>query len=363
MPVRLPARPSPGAEYFLELSFTTKESTKWAKAGFEVARQQLALDAGSPAVRPVPLASVAALSHLDGGDRVTVTGEDFTVVVDKSSGTITSYEVRGARLITSGPAPNFWRAPTDNDHGNGQHTRNQTWRDAGANRKVTDVTVRALRDRAVEIKVAGTLPTTVESTYTTTYTVFGNSEIKVDHTLHPGASSLPYIPEVGSLLFLPARLEQLRYYGRGPEENHWDRNYGTDVGIYSGTVSGQWTSYIRPQENGNKTDVRWAALTDRRGVGLLVSGEPLLEVSASHFTPEDLSVGARHDYQLTPREAVVLRVNHRQMGVGGDNSWGAHTHDEFKLLANRDYAYSYRLRPLTDVDEAMAASRRPTATE
>ncbi|GAA3986025.1 glycoside hydrolase family 2 TIM barrel-domain containing protein [Streptomyces plumbiresistens] len=363
VPVRLPARPSPGAEYFLELSFTTKESTKWAKAGFEVARQQLALDAGSPAVRPVPLASVTALSHLDGGDRVTVTGEDFTVVVDKSSGTITSYEVRGTRLITSGPAPNFWRAPTDNDHGNGQHTRNQTWRDAGANRKVTDVTVRALRDRAVEIKVAGTLPTTVESTYTTTYTVFGNSEIKVDHTLHPGASSLPYIPEVGSLLFLPARLEQLRYYGRGPEENHWDRNYGTDVGIYSGTVSGQWTSYIRPQENGNKTDVRWAALTDRRGVGLLVSGEPLLEVSASHFTPEDLSVGARHDYQLTPREAVVLRVNHRQMGVGGDNSWGAHTHDEFKLLANRDYAYSYRLRPLTDVDEAMAASRRPTATE
>jgi beta-galactosidase len=363
VPVRLPARPEPGAEYFLELSFTTKESTKWAKAGFEVARQQLALDAGSPAVTPVPLARVPALRHLDAGDQVTVTGRDFTVVVDKGSGTITSYEVRGTRLITSGPAPNFWRAPTDNDHGNGQHTRNQTWRDVGANRKVTDVTVRALRDRAVEIKVAGTLPTTVESAYTTTYTVFGNGEIKVDHSLHPGAPSLPYIPEVGSLLFLPSRLEHLRYYGRGPEENHWDRNYGTDVGIYSGTVSGQWTSYIRPQENGNKTDVRWAALTDRHGVGLLVSGEPLLEVSASHFTPEDLSVGARHDYQLTAREAVVLRVNHRQMGVGGDNSWGAHTHDEYKLFANRDYSYTYRLRPLTDVDEAMAASRRPTATE
>ncbi|MFI1564761.1 glycoside hydrolase family 2 TIM barrel-domain containing protein [Streptomyces sp. NPDC020490] len=362
VPVRLPRDPAPGTEYFLELSFTTKEPTKWARAGFEVARQQLALDAGSPDVVPAPLESVPALRHDDRDDTVTVTGDGFSVTVDRHSGLITSYEAHGARLIDSGPVPNFWRAPTDNDRGNGQHVRNQTWRDAGARRTVTDVTVRALRDRAVEIKVTGTLPTTVESAYTTTYTVFGNGEIRVDNTLHPGAASLPYIPEVGTLLFLPGRLEHLHYYGRGPEENHWDRNTGTDVGLYSGTVSGQWTPYIRPQENGNKTDVRWAALTDGRGRGLLVSAEPLLEVNASHFTPEDLSAGARHAYQLTPREQVVLRVNHRQMGVGGDNSWGAHTHDAYKLFADRDYAYTYRLRPLMRVRAATPASRRPTST-
>ncbi|GGV75416.1 beta-galactosidase [Streptomyces griseoloalbus] len=362
VPIRLPDDPAPGTEYFLELSFTTRESTAWAKAGFEVARQQLPLDAGSPAVTPVPLDGVPALRHDETAAGVTVTGRRFSVTVDKSSGTITSYEAAGVRLITSGPVPNFWRAPTDNDHGNGQPTRNQTWRDAGARRKVTGVRVRALRDRAVEITVTGTLPTTVESRYSTTYTVFGNGEIKVDNTLHPGARDLPYIPEVGTLLLLPRRLDRLHYYGRGPEENHWDRNTGTDVGRYASTVAEQWTPYIRPQENGNKTDVRWAALTDGSGRGLLVSGEPLLEVNASHFTPEDLSTGVRHDYQLTPRDAVVLRVSHRQMGVGGDNSWGAHTHDEFKLFADRDYAYTYRLRPLTDVDEAMALSRRPTAS-
>ncbi|MFF4655219.1 glycoside hydrolase family 2 TIM barrel-domain containing protein [Streptomyces sp. NPDC001381] len=363
VPFTPPGDPAPGAEYFLRLSFTTRERTKWAEAGFEVARQQIPVDAGSPAVTPVSLAGVPPLTHRDGGTSVTVTGRDFSVTVDKKTGVITSYRAHGVQLITSGPAPNFWRAPTDNDRGNGQHTRNQTWRDAGANRRVTGVGVRALGDRAVEIKVAGTLPTTTESTYTTTYTVFGNGEIKVDNTLHPGASNLPYIPEVGTLLILPSRLEHLHYYGRGPEENHWDRNNATDVGLHSGTVTGQWTSYLRPQENGNKTDVRWIALTDRDGVGLLASGEPLLEVNASHFTPEDLSVGARHDYQLTPRKEVVLRLNHRQMGVGGDNSWGAHTHDEYKLFADRDYSYTYRLRPLTGVDEAMAASRRPTATE
>ncbi|MEU6348390.1 glycoside hydrolase family 2 TIM barrel-domain containing protein [Streptomyces sp. NPDC047072] len=362
VPYELPADPAPGAEYFLQLSFRTRESTPWAKSGFEIAKQQLALDAGSPAVTPVPLSDVPALRYGEDDGQVTVAGEDFSVTVDKQTGTITSYEAHGTRLLTDGPVPNFWRAPTDNDHGNGQHTRNQTWRDAGTQRKVTEVKVSALRDRAVEIRVAGTLPTTIESTYTTTYTVFGNGEIKVDNTLHPGASSLPYIPEVGTLLFLPRRLDRLHYYGRGPEENHWDRNDGTDVGLYSGTVAEQWTPYIRPQENGNKTDVRWAALTGRDGVGLLVSGEPLVEVNASHFTPEDLSSGARHDYQLTPREAVVLRVNHRQMGVGGDNSWGAHTHDEYKLFANRDYAYTYRLRPLRNVSQATATSRRPTAT-
>ncbi|MFJ4283304.1 glycoside hydrolase family 2 TIM barrel-domain containing protein [Streptomyces massasporeus] len=363
VPVRLPNRPEPGTEYFLELSFRTGETTRWAKAGFEVAGQQLAIDAGSPAVAPVPLRRVPVLRHDEGDRTVTVRGRGFSVTVDKSSGTITGYETGGTRLITSGPVPNYWRAPTDNDKGNGQHTRNQTWRDAGARREVTDVRVSPLGDRAVEIKVVGTLPTTTTSTYSTTYTVFGNGEIKVDHTLHPGAANLPYIPEVGTLLFLPRGLDRLHYYGRGPEENHWDRNNGTDVGLYSGTVAEQWTPYIRPQENGNKTDVRWAALTDGRGRGLLVSGEPLVEVNASHFTPEDLSVGARHDYQLTPRDAVVLRVNHRQMGVGGDDSWGAHTHAEFKLLADRDYAYSYRLRPLARVSEAMEASRRPTATE
>lgn len=363
VPFEMPDDPAPGAEYFLHLSFTTTQTTKWAKAGFEVAKQQLAVDAGSPAVTPVPLDSVPALSHADTDGTVTVTGKGFSVTVDKKTGVITSYRADGAELISSGPAPNFWRAPTDNDRGNGQHTRNQTWRDAGTDRKVTDVVVSTLDDKAVVIKVAGTLPTTTESTYTTTYTVFGNGEIKVDNTLHPGASSLPYIPEVGTLLFLPARLEKLRYYGRGPEENHWDRNNATDVGLHSGTVTGQRTSYLRPQESGNKTDVRWIALTGGDGPGLLVTGEPLLEVNASHFTPEDLSVGARHDYQLTPRKEVVLRLSHHQMGVGGDNSWGAHTHDEYKLFADRDYTYTYRLRPLTDVDEAMRASRRPTGLE
>lgn len=352
LPVQLPRNAAPGTEYFLQLSFTTRERTPWADEGFEVARVQLPLGGSGPEIVPVPLTEVPELSFRSGDSDITVTGSGFEVVIDKSTGVITSYEAAGTQLLASGPAPNFWRAPTDNDHGNGQHTRNQTWRDAGSRRKVTDVTVRGLDGRAVEIAVRGTLPTSTASAFTTTFTVFGNGEIKVDNTLAPGDPSLPYIPEIGTILRLPAALEQFHYYGRGPDESHWDRKDGTDVGRWSGTVTGQWSPYLRPQENGNRTDVRWAALTDRHGRGLLVSGDGLLEVNASHFTPEDLSVGARHDYQLTPRDEVILRVNHRQMGVGGDNSWGAHTHDAYKLLADRDYTYTYRLRPLRDVRDA-----------
>ncbi|KID28379.1 beta-galactosidase/beta-glucuronidase [Prauserella sp. Am3] len=362
VPLRKPGNPEPGSEYFLRVSLTLRDDTLWAEAGHEVAKHQFAVDVGSPEVEPVPLDSVPAVTVDESDAAVTVTGQNFTVEVDKSSGVLGSYVVDGRTLVESGPVPNFWRGSTDNDLGNGQPDRNGTWRHAGEKRSVTKVSVDTSDDRAVVVTVEGTLPTSTESTYTTVYTIFGNAEIKVDNTLHPGAASLPYIPEVGTILRIPPELDTIRFYGRGPEENHWDRKSASEVGVYDSTVDEQWTPYIRPQENGNKTDVRWLALTGADGGGLLAVGEPLLEINASHFTPEDLSGDILHDYQLEPRDEIVLRLNHRQMGVGGNDSWGQQTLDEYKLFADRDYAYTYRLRPLPTVDEAMALSRKPTAT-
>ncbi|MEO3755229.1 glycoside hydrolase family 2 TIM barrel-domain containing protein [Streptomyces sp. B6B3] len=364
LPIERPADPAPGAEHFLQLSFTLTSATAWADAGFEVARQQLPVTFDGPPIEPTPIRNVPALTTAVTGTAITVTGEDFAVTISRSTGEITAYEAMGVRLVSAGPAPNFWRAPTDIDRGNGQQDRNATWRHAGTDRTVTGVTVERRSRRAVRVAVTGTLPTSTESSYTTTYTVYGNGEIKVDNTLRPGSSSLPYIPEVGTILFLSGELRQLHYYGRGPEENYWDRNNGSDVGVYQSTVTEQWTGYVRPQENGNRTDVRWVALVDDSGSGLLAyrepsAGEPLLEMNASHFTPEDLSGEIRHDHELTPRREIVLRLNHRQMGVGGNDGWGAQTLDAYKLFPDRDYAYTYRLRPLSDVGQAMDLSRRP----
>ncbi|HEX7308379.1 glycoside hydrolase family 2 TIM barrel-domain containing protein [Lentzea sp.] len=362
LPVQRPANPAPGEEHFLQLSFKLRTATPWAAAGFEVAKQQLPVSLGSPSVVPVPVTSVPVLTATETGDRITVTGQDFTVTVAKSTGVITSYEAMGLRLLSSGPVPNFWRAPTDNDVGNGHPSRNATWRYAGTNRAVSRVALDRPSDREVRITVSGTLPTSTASTFTMTYTVYGNGEIKVDTTLHPGSSSLPYIPEVGTLLMLPGELSRLRYYGRGPHENQWDRKTGSDVGVYSSTVAEQWTGYLRPQENGNKTDVRWVALVDGSGRGLLACGDQPLEVNASYFTPEDLSKGVRHDYQLTRRQDVVLRLNLRQTGVGGNDSWGAQPLDTYKLFPNRDYSYTYRLKPLPDLGQALALSRKPVGS-
>ncbi len=362
VPIQRPPAPAPGEEHFLQLSFKLRAATPWAAAGFEVAKQQLPVNLGSPPVVPTPVTSVPVLTATETGDRFTITGQDFSVTIAKASGLITSYDAMGMRLLNSGPVPNFWRAPTDNDYGNGHQNRNATWRNAGTNRTVSRVVLDRPSDRAARVTVSGTLPTSTVSTFTTTYTIYGNGEIKVDNLLHPGSSGLPYIPEVGTMLFVPGELSRIRYYGRGPHENQWDRRTGSDVGVYSSTVAEQWTGYLRPQENGNKTDVRWVALVNGSGRGLLAYAEPLLEVNASHFTPEDLSKGVRHDYQLTRRQDVVLRLNLRQTGVGGNDSWGAHPLDTYKVFPNRDYSYTYRLKPLPDLADALALSRKPVGT-
>jgi len=364
IPFTTPTDVAPGSEYFVQLSFRLKHATSWADAGYEVAKDQVAVDLDAPDVSPVPLSAVAPLAVDQSDDAaVTVTGQDFSVTVDKTTGTLSHFVSKGTELVSSGPAPSFWRAPTDNDDGNGMPSTAATWRQAGTNRTVTSVTTENVGDQAVRVTVDGTLPTSTASDYSTTYTIFGNGEIKVDNTLHPGASSLPYIPEVGTLLTLPSSLTHVDYYGRGPDENYVDRNDGTLVGRYTSTVGEMGDTNLRPQEQGQRTDVRWVALTNDQGAGLLATGEPLIQFNASHFTPEDLSQGIKHPYELTPRSEVVLRLSLRQMGVGGDDSWGAQVHDAYKSFADQDYAYTYRLRPLTDVADATTLWHSPTSTD
>ena len=144
---------------------------------------------------------------------------------------------------------------------------------------------------------------------------------------------------------LPGEYSQMGWYGRGPHESYWDRKTGAAVGLYSGPVEEQIHVYVRPQETGNKTDVRWVALTNKEGAGLLAVGMPLLSVSAWPFTMEDLEE-AEHTHELTRRNQVTLNLDYKQMGVGGDNSWGARTHPEYTLPA-KPYSYRFRLTPLS----------------
>jgi beta-galactosidase len=171
---------------------------------------------------------------------------------------------------------------------------------------------------------------------------------------------LPELPRFGTLLRVPAALRHLEYFGRGPHENYCDRNTAALVGRYRSTVAEQPFPYISPQETGNKTDVRWLALTDEGGRGLLVVGQPLLSVSALPYTPEDLtqeSRGTRHTIDLAPRDFVSLCVDLKQRGVGGDDSWGATPHSPYCIPA-RDYTLWFRLVPLQAGEDPGVKARR-----
>jgi beta-galactosidase len=346
----------PGVEYWLQVRYSLKQDIRWASAGHVIAEQQFKLPVDSPASPPVDMAAVPPLQVEETGERIKVSGERFEAEINKATGAITSFKHNGKELVQEGPIPNFWRAPNDNDKGNGMPSRTSTWKDAGKNRTVSQVNVSSIGDKSVKIEVAGTLPTSTVSQYKTTYTFFGNGDIRVSSYLKPGSSSLPEIPEVGTMLTIPRAFEQMTWYGRGPFENYQDRNSGSDISLYSGTVDDQFYPYLEPSETGNKTDVRWVALTDSEGAGIMVIGEPTIEVNALHYTPEDLT-GPLHPYELTRRDDITLRVNYKQMGVGGDDSWGAHPHDAYKLFANKEYSYSYLLRPISASMDLMGASK------
>jgi len=285
-------------------------------------------------------------------------GLDFTYIFNLKKGHFVSLNYLDTELIKSGIkqetvpffcTPNFWRAPTDNDYGNKMPQRLGIWRNAGKNRIIERVESWQNSNRDISIEVEAVLPD-VESKYITSYHIFGNGEIEVSNLFVPGKKGLPDLPRFGIQMSLGSEFDNISWYGRGPHETYWDRKSGAKVGIYRGKVKDQYHPYIRPQENGYKTDVRWLALTNKEGIGLLVGGDPLLSVSAHHFLTEDFDSGdkkrQRHTFDLKPRDLVNLNLDYKQMGVGGDTSWGARPHPQYRLPA-QEYSYSFKLRPFS----------------
>ena len=351
IPLR-PLRPEPGVEYYLDLSFRTREADDLVPAGHEVAFEQFRLPWQAPAPA-LDLASLPPLSVEADSATVAVTGRDFSVAFDARTGVMTSYLYRGTQLILEGLQPSFWRAPTDNDFGGRWQKKLAVWRGAAAGRRVYRVTLTQPRPQQVTLRVRARLESAGNSSYSTLYTILGNGEISVENTFVPRDEGLPRMPRFGMRMTLPGRFSNIRWYGRGPHENYWDRKTGSPVGLYTSTVSQQFYPYVRPQENGNKTDVRWMALTDGQGSGLLVIGMPLLSMSALHFTIDDLDPGEekaqRHAGELVERDLVNLNVDYRQMGIGGTNSWGTTGLPRYSLYY-QVYRYGFRLRPFNTAD-------------
>jgi beta-galactosidase/beta-glucuronidase len=361
-------RLSPGSECFLNLRFRLREDTPWASAGHEVAWEQFKLPFTAPAPLALPVSDMAALEVRQVAGNLAIRGKDLEVVFERNSGFLAKYEWKGLALLQSGPALNAWRAPTDNDGFKWmsddpwilkQNKYLSQWLAAGLDRlesRLESLDYVQLRPQVVRVKTAHTVQAAGKDAgfhHAVTYTIYGNGAILADQHVTP-FGELPPLPRLGVSLVLPPGFEQFTWFGRGPEESYVDRKAGVKVGLYSGSVDEQYVPYIMPQENGNKTDVRWAALGNSQGSGLLVAGEPLLEVSALHFSVGDL-YKAMHTNELTRRPEVYLNLDVMQCGLGG-NSCGPKTLDKY-LLWPAETRFSILFHPFSPGDELSRLAR------
>nr|WP_315824441.1 beta-galactosidase small subunit [Paraflavitalea speifideiaquila] len=321
------------------------QATELFPAGHEIAREQFHLGQANYFTRTADAGGTLSITKEPGKlsfQSGVVKGE-----IDLRNGNINRYTINDQWVIGQFPEPYFWRAPTDNDFGNGMPARLGIWRNAHVNRVVKNVQVGEQSATGLPVTVSLVL-TGIDVPYTIDYFIQNDGAIRVTAAIDMTGRDLPELPRFGMRMILPARYGNLRYYGRGPWENYGDRNTAAFIGLYAGEVKDQSTrSYIRPQENGYKTDVRWLSLTNAEGNGVQIEGLQPLCFSALDQRTEDIDPGftkkQQHPIDIRPRNEVNLHIDLRQRGVGGDDSWGALPHQAYRLL-DKKYTYAYIIR-------------------
>ncbi|HEX8425548.1 glycoside hydrolase family 2 TIM barrel-domain containing protein [Hymenobacter sp.] len=343
----------PGTEYTLAIFARTKAATEMIPAGHEVAREQFLLTPNSyfaAGAAPAPAKGTIQVERT--GDRLTFTAGDVRGAFDLKAGRLTNYrrgEQQGNGVLNQYPEPYFWRAPIDNDFGSDMPRRLGVWRTAHTNRPLQKATVGEQTPEGVRITMDYLLAD-VQVPYTVTYLIQPDGALQVTAALDMTGKELPELPRFGMRMQLSGQYDLLRYYGRGPWENYSDRNLASLLGQYQDTVSNMFTNnYIRPQENGYRTDVRWLTLQNKAGKGLRFEGLQPLCFSALNTSTEDLDPGLtkkqQHITDVKQQGNVFLHLDLKQRGLGGDNSWGALPHNQYRLL-DKKYAYTYTMRLL-----------------
>ncbi len=348
----------PTAEYFINIYISTIKEENLIPVNHIIAYDQFLLSAPENTAISID-ASKPEIIETD--DNYEISGDNFLIRISKKTGQLSQYQLDKKDLLLKGLVPDFWRAPIDNDFGNDFPVNSRMWRKAGEH--IANINTE-YKENDSSIVLTSTMILTDEegekiADYKTEYYFYGNGIIRVNNYFNK-PDSLPEIMRMGMNMQMLREFENMTWYGRGPQESYWDRKTGALVGLYSGLVKDQFWAYIRPQENGNKTDVRWVSLTNSNGVGLLIKGLPLLSINASHVIMEDLESPGRtdgrqregvkpvnrHTTDVKFRNLTSVNIDYKQMGVGGDNSWGAWTHDEYRLKDN-SYSYSFIIEPIS----------------
>jgi len=345
--IAIPVKTKTGdAEYWLRLSAHLKKDTQWAKAGFEIAKQQFMLPGSKSFQLTLPTVAGAVKTTADNEKELVLSGKDFSVAFDKKTGYLKNLQAKGSQLIASELKPNFWRPSTDNDFRGWRVEKNLSdWRAIadGMQLKRFDVATQngvvivktQLENKGVKIDL--------------TYEVAPNAAVNVKYNVSiPDEISEPI--RVGLTTEASKSLSDMSFYGKGPDENYSDRARGSEVGVYSGKVEDFIFEYIMPQENGNHTDVRWLNLTNGKGTGLQIAGDQPLSVSVWPYTAENLDK-AKHTNELAEAKNYTVNIDLTQAGVGGTDSWSMNARplDQYRLL-KKNYQFGFTILPTTKTD-------------
>lgn len=338
-----PFKPEYGQEYFLNLTAFQLNNDDLIESGHIFAWDQF----------PVPVPSIESSKSYDEGSKVVFqTGDaikidagSITFSFSKETGYLTSIQKGETEYLAEPLQINFWRAPIENDWGNGMPVRQSVWRKAAENAELRSIYHEQNKTGYYQVSVEYWLAD-IEAHYSVIYEISGKGEVRVATHMKPAGKSSPELPRFGMTLALPGAFENLEWFGRGPHENYQDRKSSAIVGLYTSTVEEQYVPYIAPQENGYKTDTRWLTLRSPSGNAIMFQGNPLISFSALHFTNEDLTREQRdgmHTIDLNPREEIYLNLDLAQMGVGGDDSWGAKPLAKYSLPF-KSYGYSFIIK-------------------
>ncbi len=358
---RLPAdaiQSRAGVETHVNFIFTNRNETYFAEAGYELGWDQFLVPSPNTATLPAP-GNVAPLQASLNGNHFTVAGSGFHVVFDMIHSRMESYHIGDDQVVLAGPQVDFWRALTDNDRGamrTGNNMNMMIWKGAhhGIRRSFTingervnpNTFNRMPTMDAVSLSFELDLPA-IRSRVVQTYDIHQDGSIDVTTDYRPGEpAGVPrMMPRFGTRMELAAGFDQMNWYGRGPDPTYVDSQVER-VGVYTSTVSDEWIEYSRPQENGNKVDVRWITFTDANGRGIRFTGDPFLSTSASHYHRDDME-RSRYTWEMEARSSVFVNIDHRQMGVGGIDSWSPRAYPEpgFRIQ-NEAMTFRYRMEPI-----------------
>ena len=327
---------NPGV-YTVDVRATLSEDNLWADKGFELAFGQDSYYIKNIQDKELKLNNIV-VSDCD--VNFGVRGLDFEAIYSKNCGGMISYKYNGKEFIETIPKPNFWHAPTDNDRGNSMPYNCAMWKIASLYARVIDINI-SYDEYEAKITYTYSLPTVPESKCDVTYITIADGSVKVKMN-YKAVDNLPNMLDFGMIFKMPSKYENLTWFGRGEQENYCDRNKGARLGIHSNKVIDNVSQYVIPQECGNKTDVKWAKITDNFGNGLLVSGDNF-EFSALPYTPHELE-NAYHHYELPQVHYTVIRTSLMNIGVGGDDSWGAMPYEEYLIPSNNDMSFEFTIK-------------------